>query len=135
MQTFRQEMQTVSKLDKLRDRPDSVTQISVLCVTGDSVSIEWKPPKSYGSEIVAYRIYMDSKNVSNKGDTWRHRDQMPKASNLTLLSETTETTFMFKDLDPSTGYYFHITALNEYGESYKPERPMFIQTLKSDQSC
>lgn len=59
MQSFRQELMHVTRLDNLRDRPDCVKQVRATRVTTDSVAIEWDAPKCYGSEIINYKIYMD----------------------------------------------------------------------------
>jgi acyl-CoA hydrolase len=107
MQTFRQELMNIDRLDNLRDKPDCVSVVRVTSVTHDSNAIEWDKPKSYGSEITSYRIYM--------GQT-----------SLELFEETVHQAYEFKDLSTHSHYYMMITAVNELGESYKPEVPFIV---------
>ncbi len=102
---------------------------------GGAAKIEWDEPKCYKSPIKCYKIYMGTWNVTNQDEPWRNKATLSQdLKDFIKIDEISSDnrTYEFKDLQQNLCYYFHITAENEHGESYKHSVPLFMQSGRSD---
>eukprot|EP00347_Sterkiella_histriomuscorum_P020502 403337553 len=143
--------QLLSKSDQgpkiFRDRPEEVKVVECLECEGHRLLIQWQAPNDNNCKIHEYRVYL-GKKVVKRIDThtyWRKlysqneeeksqsllSDQQSLSkdnSDFLLVGTTSGTKFDLVNLEPSSGYYIKVTAVNEIGKGYEG-KSFFMQTL------
>jgi hypothetical protein len=91
------------------DVPEKITQIQVV-ESAEKVRILWKEPENNNSKTKEYRIYLKQGNDFKK------------------IGISTEPEFDLEGLSFGSASHVMVTAVNEYGEGYKPDTGSVVLT-------
>lgn len=78
-----------------------------------SMVISWKPPKDDGGSMITN--YIVEKRMAKEGELWQ-----------LVSSSVSSTTCRVPNLIESAGYYFRVSAQNQYGVSESLEIPSVV---------
>jgi len=106
-----------------------VKQIFVCKSFTNYVEISWDAPDDNNSQIIKYNVYLSDKIIQNIGSPdLSIQSDNPASSNHNYRQVDTidnrdqldECYYKVKNLIPNTAYFVILTAVNEFGEGYKP---------------
>ena len=129
VEAYHQQLKTTN-LKNFQDRPDPISEVRCVKAGSDILEIEWNEPISNNSPIQSYFVFRSEYTVTSGVSVEGFNDQGSKA--FTKVGETTEKSFVIKDLAKGCGYYVYVTAVNQIGEGYKPKVLPLLMTTPFD---
>ena len=132
---FREDIDN-KQLETFEDRPDEIKLIFVCSSNQNSVVVSWDSPDDNNSPIESFNIYISDQEIKikieNIGDNVVSKDeQMQKAHEMKLvenIKNNKTNSYVLKELKANSVYYVMVTALNKFGEGYRPKEPSLVIT-------